>query len=86
MLFNLYPVKNLTTLSQPRALFLHDLYKKKDIDICAHIYHLLAKCVNKKKTQMTLPFSGLIMSIVHQERVKIPSGLLVMKRKDLIYT
>ncbi|KAL0008001.1 hypothetical protein SO802_009503 [Lithocarpus litseifolius] len=37
MLFNLCPMKNLTTLSQPRALFLHDLYKKKDIDIFAHI-------------------------------------------------
>nr|POF27465.1 hypothetical protein CFP56_08802 [Quercus suber] len=84
MLFNLYPVRNLTTLSQPRALFLHDLYKKKDIDIYAHIYYLLAKCVNKKKTWMTLPFSGLIMSILHQERVKIPLGLPVMKREDPI--
>ena len=26
MLFNLYPVRNLTTLSQPQALFLHYLY------------------------------------------------------------
>ena len=84
MLFNLYPVRNLTTLSQPRALFLHDLYKKKDIDICAHIYYLLAKYVNKKKTWMTLPFSRLIMSILHQERVKIPSSFPVMKREDPI--
>ena len=84
MLFNLYPVKNLTTLSQPRALFLHDLYKKKDIDIYAHIYYLLAKYVNKKKTWITLPFSRLIMSILHQERVKIPSGFPVMKREDPI--
>ena len=33
---------------------------------------------------MTLPFLGLILSILHQERVKIPSGLPVMKREDLI--
>ena len=65
MLFNLYLGRNLTTLSQPRALFLHDFYRKKDIDICAHIYHLLAKCVKKKKTWMTLQFPGLIMSILH---------------------
>ena len=53
MIFNLFPVRNLTTLSQPRALFLHDLYQKKDIDICSYIYHLLVKCVNKKKSWMT---------------------------------
>ena len=45
MIFNLYPVKNLTILSQPRTLFLNDLFKKEEIDICAHIYSLLAKCV-----------------------------------------
>lgn len=37
MIFNLYPMKNLTNLSQPRTLFLHDLYKEKEIGICAHI-------------------------------------------------
>ena len=86
MLFSLYLGRNLITLSQPRALFLHDLYKKKDIDICAHIYYLLAKCVNKKKTQMTLLFPGLIMSIMHQESVKIPFSLPIMKREDPIST
>ena len=33
---------------------------------------------------MTLPFSGLIMSILHQKRVKIPLGLPVIKREDPI--
>ena len=84
VLYNLYLVRNLTTLSQPRALFLHDFYMKKDIDSCAHIYHLLAKCVNKKKTWMTLPFLGLIMSILHREKVKISPGLPVMKRENPI--
>ena len=84
VLYNLYLVRNLTTLSQPRALFLHDFYMKRDIDSCAHIYHLLAKCVNKKKTWMTLPFLGLIMSILHQEKVKISPGLPVMKRENPI--
>ena len=61
------------------------MYKKKDIDIWAHIYYLLAKCLNKKKTRMILPFLGLILSILHQERVKIPSSLPVMKREDPIF-
>ena len=68
MLFNLFPVRNLTNLSQTRAFFLHDLFQK-DIDIYAHIYHLLEKCVSKKKSRMTLPFPGLIMSSMWHERV-----------------
>ena len=35
---------------------------------------------------MTLPFLGLIMSILHREKVKIPSGLPLMKREDPIST
>ena len=64
MIFNLYPVKNLTTLSQPKTLFLHDLYTGEEIDICAQIYHLFAKCIRKKSTEMTFPFPGVIMSIL----------------------
>ena len=45
-------------LSLPRALFLHDLFLKKDIDICAYIYFLLEKCVSKRTSRMTLPFPG----------------------------
>ena len=84
MIFNLYPVRNLMNLSHPRALFLHDLFQKKDINICANIYHLLKKCVSKRTSQMTLPFLGLIMSIMQHERVRIPPSLLVMKREDQI--
>nr|POF25166.1 hypothetical protein CFP56_47413 [Quercus suber] len=34
---------------------------------------------------MTLPFPGLIMSILHPEKVKFPLGLPVMKREDPIF-
>ena len=34
MIFNLYPMKNLTTLSGPRAIFSLDLFTHKEIDIC----------------------------------------------------
>lgn len=34
---------------------------------------------------MTLPFLGLIMSIMRHERVWIPFGLLVMKTEDQIF-
>nr|POF14733.1 hypothetical protein CFP56_47344 [Quercus suber] len=69
MMFNLFPMKNLMNLFHPRALFLHDLFLKKDIGIHAHIYHLLAKCVSKRMSQMILPFPGLSRSIMQHERV-----------------
>lgn len=84
MILNLYPVKNFETLSQLRTLILHDLYKGKEIDIYAYIYHLLANCIRNKKSRITLPFPELIMSIMHREGVKFASSLLVMKREDPI--
>ena len=47
MIFNLYPVTNLTTLSAPRTIFLYDLFTHKEIDICGHIFHLLKKSIEK---------------------------------------
>ena len=50
MIFNLYPVTNLTTLSASRTIFLYDLFTHKEIDICGHIFHLLKKSIEKKRT------------------------------------
>ena len=41
MIHNLYLVTNLMTLSDPRTIFLYDLFTHKEIDICGHIFHLL---------------------------------------------
>ena len=76
MIFNLYQVKNLRTLLRPRTIFLHDLFTYKEIDICGHIYHLFAKCVQRRKIRMTLPFPSLVKSLISKARVKIPSGIL----------
>ena len=43
MIFNLYPVKNLMALLEPRIVFLYDLFTHKEIDICDHIYHLSSR-------------------------------------------
>ena len=40
MIHNLYLVTNLTTLSAPRTIFLYDLFTRKEIDICGHIFHI----------------------------------------------
>ena len=71
MIFNLYPVKNLTIVSGPRTVFLHDLFTHKEIDICGHIYHLFVKCIKKRKSRLTLPFPSLVMSL--QGRPKAPT-------------
>ena len=76
--------ENLTTLSMPRTVFLHDLFAHKEIDICGHIYHLFVKCIKKRNSRLTLPFPSLVMSLISRARVKIPSGLSVMQREEPI--
>ena len=73
MLFDLYPVKNLTNLSTPWVIFLIDLYTHKEIDICNQIYHLFTKCITKRNTRLILPFPSIIMAFITRARVKIPS-------------
>ena len=78
MIFNLNLVKNLTTLSTPRTVFLHNLYTHKKIDIYGHIYHFFVKCIKKRMSRLTLPFPSLVMSLISKAGVKIPGGLPVM--------
>ena len=75
MIFNLYSVKNLTTLSMPRTIFLYDFFIHKEINICGHIYHLFVKSIKKRSSRLTLPSPSLVMSLILRARVNIPSGL-----------
>ena len=45
MFHNLYPLSSTKYMNLGRALFLHDLISDEEIDICAHIFHLLCKTV-----------------------------------------
>ena len=80
MIFNLYPVRNLTNLSAPQSIFLFYLFTHKEIDIYSHIYYLFTKCITKRNLRLTLPFPSLVMSLITRARVKIPSGLPMMQR------
>ena len=84
MIFNLNPVKNLTTLLGPRTVFLYDLFTHKEINICGHIYHLFVKSIKKRNARLILPFPSLVMSLILRARVKTPSGLPIMQRGDPI--
>ena len=45
MFHNLYPLSSIGYRNLGRAVFLHDLILDEEIDICAHIFHLLRKTV-----------------------------------------
>ena len=80
MIHNLYPVTNLTTLFEPRSIFLYDLFTRKEYDICGHIYHLLTKSITKRNLRTIMPFPSLIMGLMEKTRLKIPSDLTITHR------
>ena len=80
MIHNLYPVTNLMTLSDPRTIFLYDLFTHKEIDICGHIFHLLTKSIEKRNSRTIMPFPSLIMGLIAKAKLKLPSGLTVQQR------
>ena len=47
-----------------KALFLHDLISDEEIDICAHIFHLLCKMVLRNDSRACIPFCCLISRIL----------------------
>ena len=80
MIHNLYLVTNLTTLSAPRTIFPYDLFTHKEIDICGHIFHILKKSIEKQTSRTVMPCPSLIMGLIAQTRLKIPSGLTMVQR------
>ena len=47
-----------------QALFLHDLITNVDIDVCSHIFHILAKTVEQTASRNCIPFCRLILRIL----------------------
>ena len=43
-----------------RALFLHDLISDEEIDVCSHIFHILATTVDRTASRNSIPFCRLI--------------------------
>ena len=62
MMFNLYPIKKLTTINNARAIFLMELKEKTFIDISSHIFDTI---VDKTRTtsRPKLIFPSLLMRI-----------------------
>ena len=64
MFSNLYPLSSTGYMNLSRALFLHDLISDEEIDVCSHIFHILAKTVNRIASRNCLPFCRLISRIL----------------------
>ena len=64
MFHNLYPLSSSGYMNIGRALFLHDLISDIEIDICAHIFHILRKTVVRTDSQICIPFCCLVSWIL----------------------
>ena len=64
MFHNLYPLSNTWYMNLGCALFLHDLISDVEIDVCAHIFHVLRKMVLRTKSWICIPFCCLISRIL----------------------
>ena len=77
MMFNLYPVRKLTTINNARAIFLMELKEKTSIDISSHIFD---KIVDETRTtsRPKLIFPSLLMRIFGAKGVAIPQDISPM--------
>ena len=64
MFHNLYPLYSTGYMNLGRTLFLHDLISDEEIDIYAHIFHLLCKTVLRTNSRECIPFYCLISRIL----------------------
>ena len=46
MFSNLYPLSSIGYMNLGRALFLQDLITDVEIDVCSHIFHIMAKMID----------------------------------------
>ena len=64
MFSNLYPLSSTDYMNLGRALFLHDLISDAKIDVCSHIFHIVAKTVDRIASRNCIPFCRLILRIL----------------------
>ena len=58
------PLSSTGYMNLGRALFLHDLIPDVEIDICAHIFHVLCKTILRTESRTCVPFYYLISRIL----------------------
>ena len=64
MFHSLYPLSSTGYMNLGRAFFLHDMISDEEIDICAHIFHILWKTILWTDSRACIPFFYLISRIL----------------------
>ena len=64
MFHNLYPLLGTGHKNLGRVLFLYDFITDEEIDVCSHIFLILAKTTERMASRNCLPFCCLITKIL----------------------
>ena len=83
MMFNLYPIKKLTTINNARAIFLMKLKEKAFIDISSHIFDTIVD-ETRTTSRPKLIFPSLLMRIFRKKGVAIPRDISPMSTPSAI--
>ena len=77
MIFNLNPVKKLSTINNARAIFLMELRENTNIDISAHLYNIIVDSI-KTTSRSKLVTPNFIMRILYNKGVETPQNIGLM--------
>ena len=83
MMFNMYPIKKLTTINNVRAIFLMELKEKTFIDISSHIFDTIVD-ETRTTSRPKLIFPSLLMRIFRKKGVAIPRDISLMSTPSAI--
>ncbi|XP_030967101.1 uncharacterized protein LOC115987651 [Quercus lobata] len=83
MIFNLHPVRKLTTINNARAIFLMELKEKTFIDISSHIFDTIVD-ETKTTSRPKLIFPSLLMRLFREKGVEIPQDISPMPTPSAI--
>ena len=83
MMFNLYPIRKLTTINSLRAIFLMDFKEKTFIDISSHIFDTIVD-ETRTTSRPKLIFPSLLMRIFRKKGVPIPRDISPMSTPSAI--
>ena len=77
MMYDLYPVKKLTSINNARAIFLIELHENTYIDISAHLYNIIVEST-KLTSRSKLVVPNFIMRILHNKGVETAQHIGLM--------
>ena len=76
-MFNLYPIRKMTTINNARAIFLMEFRENIYIDISAYAFSIIADATRTtSRPKLILP--SLIMRILHKKSVETPQDISLM--------